>query len=205
MQHKEFTGSQFEGYPVLGSTDFISKLIEQYDVQEVIIADPNIEQVMAMHIMNQCGRLGARFHRATEYHTIVTARIINEVAGIEPTVQPSPLASFRNKTIKRTLDIIISVLGLVVSFPARTLRTSQGLQRWNLWKQVLTGNMSVIGIYPDSKPRASAKQGILGLVQVSNPKVLSPQAIEHLNDFYVERYSISLDIEILLKTSDKEK
>lgn len=199
VQHGHFGGQSFDGYPILGSTDFISKLVEQYDIHEVIIADADVDQVLAMHIMHQCGRLGARFHMATEYDTIVTARIINDVAGIEPTVVSTPLAKFRNKTVKRIFDIIVGALGLVVSFPARTLQNTQAVNSWDTWKKVLKGTMSVVGTYPDGKQRASTKLGVFGLVHLSNPKVLSPQAIEHLNNFYVERYSISLDIEILLK------
>jgi lipopolysaccharide/colanic/teichoic acid biosynthesis glycosyltransferase len=64
---------------------------------------------------------------------------------------------------------------------------------------VVSGTYSVVGLYPDGKQRIAGKIGITGLAHISRSQGLSEHAIEQLNDYYVDRFTLALDFEILLK------
>jgi GT2 family glycosyltransferase len=187
------------GVPIIGSVEYLSKIVSSNTIDEVVTTDRDVPQERVMAMMQACAASRARFHIATDYDEIVTARIIHDVAGIEPTVSVSPLASFRIRWLKRVVDMLWSVIvvpcyacGVVLGVPnARARRTA--------WMEVLMGTRSIVGIYPDGKRRSAGKSGITGLVQISGPDTLSSQAIVRLNDFYVDRYSLSLDVEIIIK------
>lgn len=199
--HGAYAGDTFVGYPVLGTTDYLAKLVAMHGITEVIMTDRNVGQAEIMRLMAACSADRVRFHMAADYDEIVTARIINEVAGIEPTVKVSPLTTFRNRTVKRAVDIIAAIFVLLLHLPGLILGLASTRTRKNVsqWSMVLRGTYSVVGLYADGIQRNVGKEGITGLVHISTPAALSPSAIEQLNDFYVEQYSIALDIEILLK------
>jgi len=187
------------GYQVLGSVDQIDSLIRSLEIDEVIVTSSKFDQASVMNIMHRSAGSGARFHMAAEYDDIVTARIINDVTGIEPTVIVSPLVLFRNRVVKRSMDIAVALFSLFLLVPRLILGVEYARKRAQAWASVFWGHCSAVGIYPDAKKRQAGKEGITGLVHISRPDVLSEQAKEQLNDFYVERYSIAMDVEILLK------
>jgi len=150
-----------------------------------------------MQLMMASSSYRARFHIAQDYDDVVTARIINDVAGLEPTVTVAPLLRFRNRMVKRLVDFSVALAVLTLSAVALILpRVRQALQPW--W-EVLAGRMSIVGLWSDGKQRTSGKMGLTGLVHVSRPQVLSASAIEQLNDYYVDAYTLALDVEIILK------
>lgn len=199
VAHGSYAGDTYGGYPVLGTTDYLDKLVARFGVTEVIVTDPSLQHGEAMQYMVLCAKLHARFHLASAYDDIVTARIINDVAGIEPTVSLPPLVRFRNRTIKRTIDITVAIFVLIGLLPLLILRPSTRTGQGRRWTSVLRGRSSLVGLYPDTVRRTVGKPGITGLVHISTPAALSEAAIAHLNDFYVDRYSVALDVEILLK------
>lgn len=193
------TGVTVAGYPVLGTTDWIESIIADHAVSEVIVTDPTMGQDEAMRLMMSCAKHRARFHMATVYEDIVTARIINDVAGVEPTVRMSPLVQFRNRLLKRSMDLGVALFVLMLLGPALILSSSLRRGMGRRWFDVLRGAVSLVGLYPDGTQRAAGRPGLTGLVHISQPMALSPQAIVHLNDYYVDNYSLALDVEILLK------
>ncbi|RPI67227.1 MAG: glycosyltransferase, partial [Ignavibacteriae bacterium] len=172
--------SEVDQIPVLGSSDFLEKIVTSTKADEVIIADKQVTQAQAMQHMMQNARHGVRFHLASEYDDIVTARIINDVAGVEPTVAIPRLYRFRNRVAKRLLDIVVASIvvplaAISVVLPKTSVRT-----RLSKWVDVLAGKRSLVGTYPDV--------GMTGLAHISHPETLSPHAIAQLNAFYVEQY-----------------
>lgn len=189
----------FSGIRVVGTTEYLDKIAREYAVHEIIVADPLINKSQAMELMARCSDSKARFHIASEYDDIVIARVINEVSGIEPTVQLPPILRFRNRTMKRLIDVAAAIC--VVPFIAFSLFLGKSKRKsdWHAWMSVFRGEKSLIGLYPDTRRRSFSKQGITSLVHISQPRALSEQALENLNDYYVDHYSLSLDVEILLK------
>ncbi len=194
-----YTDATFAGIPVLGTVTMLDKIVADVAADEVILADATMGQADAMMLMQRCAPSRARFHMAADYGDIVTARIINDVSGIEPTVAKAPLLAFRNRVMKRAADVMMALAVM----PFLLLRLSLGRpgarNRWTAWTSVLRGAGSVVGLFPDNKRRTAGKPGITSLVHLSGPDQLDRHAVEQLNDYYVDHYSLSLDVDILLK------
>ncbi len=86
---------------------------------------------------------------------------------------------------------------MTIALPAVYLLS--GANSFKMLWLVLKGKMSIVGLYPDENLPAGGKIGITGLAAISSPKGLLPAAIRNLNQYYVEHYSFTLDIDILLK------
>ncbi|NQW29288.1 MAG: glycosyltransferase [Ignavibacteria bacterium] len=189
----------FSGIPVLGTTEYLARILSSAQADEVVLTDQNVGHNKAMELMMQCASLHVRFHLASDYDDVVTARIINDVADVEPTVATSPLVFFRNRVVKRSIDLLVAIFVLPFKAIAVFLSRDEREVGIRVWIEVARGERSLIGLYPDNRSRTTGKPGITGLAHISNPSALSQQAIAQLNDFYVDRYSLALDIEILLK------
>lgn len=192
-----FTTETFAGHRIVGDATYLARILDATGAQEVILTDPTVTKEHIMELMIACSGYRARFHLATEYEEVVTARIINDVAGIEPTVSLPPLVRFRNRVAKRALDIVLSVLVLSLSLPGLILPRVR--RAFVAWYEVLRGRKSVVGLYPDGKTRSTGQIGLTGLAHISSPGGLSQAAVSHLNDYYIESYTLALDIEIILK------
>lgn len=192
-----FSDRLYVGMTVLGDTSYLGRILDATGAHEVILTDSTIPRDRVMQLMMASSSYRARFHIAQDYDDVVTARIINDVAGLEPTVTVAPLLRFRNRMVKRLVDFSVALAVLTLSAVALILpRVRQALQPW--W-EVLAGRMSIVGLWSDGKQRTSGKMGLTGLVHVSRPQVLSASAIEQLNDYYVDAYTLALDVEIILK------
>ena len=187
------------GVPVVGSTDWLERIIIEMAASEVIVADPSIGHDESMRFMMACAPTRSRFHIATAYDDIVTARIINDVAGVEPTIHVSPLLRFRNRVVKRTTDIVVAMSVLLMTAPAVLLSSTFRRKHGRRWFDVLRGKLSLVGVFPDGKIRTTGRPGLTGLVHIAQPATLSTVAITALNDYYVDKYSLALDVEIMLK------
>lgn len=194
-----YSQTHFNGLPVLGTVAMLDTIIKDVRADEVILADASVAQADAMVLMQRCAPTRARFHMAAQYGDVVTARIINDVAGVEPTVAQAPLLLFRNATVKRFFDVVVAVVALPFALMRLSLARPYAGDRLRRWVAVLRGSMSVVGLYPDGKQRMSGKPGITSLVHLTGSGTLDEHAIARLNDYYVEHYSLALDADILLK------
>ena len=192
-----FSERAFAGYTVLGDSSYLSRILDVSGAQEVILTDQEMPREKAMELMIACSAYRARFHLAHDYDDIITARIINDVAGEEPTVSVPPLLRFRNRVTKRIMDVVVAVVVLTLGMPVLILQRNSG--RRQAWWNVLRGTYSIVGLLTDGVERTSGKPGITGLAQVSRKSNLSAPTIQQLNDYYVQDYSLALDVEIILK------
>jgi GT2 family glycosyltransferase len=189
--------AKFCDVPVLGHVDYLPKVVEERMIEEVIVTDTSLSRRRIMELLSELAPLGVRFHVGQDYEDVVVARIINDVAGIEPSVGQYRLADPRNRFLKRLLDIGVSSLLLTVLLPV-TVFFGRTLLR-NLWK-VLRGQYSLVGLYAvDDRPPEIGKIGLIGLAQIAGPHRLPRQAIVELNEYYSRNYSIALDFDILIK------
>ncbi len=186
--------------PVLGNIEYLPQLIEEYKIREVIITDDTLSKTDLIKIMAQTSNPSVRFHVAQEYDDLLASELTNEIAGIEPTMPETKITNLRIAFIKRTLDIVISIFLLTLGLPLIYLFVNyKAALIKKLWK-VLTGKYSFIGLFPiePGEPEIG-KLGIIGLAHISNPGMLSKQAIKNLNDYYLQHYSLVLDTDIFLK------
>lgn len=192
--------STFAGCPVIGTTDYLDGIIKDTHAEEIIIADASFDQGTMIEVMKRMGDRRLRFHFAEAYDDIVMARVVHNVAGVEPTVHVSPLLRFRNRCVKRGIDVLFSILMVLILAIPVCLWRSRYRSSFASWLNVLRGDASIVGLYPDGVRRMAGKPGITSLVDVgSDAMEVSAGAAVHVNDYYVEHYSLALDIEILLK------
>jgi len=110
------TGAVLDGVPVLGRPDDVGTLLDTMDFDEVVMADPNVDQ---RHLDSVAG---ACLERGVTYHTLVRmpGRVATEhnpealgnglyLISME-SARPSPLALF----VKRVIDIVGACGGLAV-------------------------------------------------------------------------------------------
>jgi GT2 family glycosyltransferase len=187
----------FAGLKILGNVDYLPKLIEDFKIHEVVIADTALSQNAIMRIIMSVALPSVRFHIAQEYGDVVAARIISEVSGTSSGIQKYPITRFRYRLLKRAFDIAAGIFFLTIALPIVFLLFKNSPFK-KIWR-VLKGELSIVGLYPDAAMPAGGKPGLTGLAHISAPKRLSESAIRNLNQYYVEHYSFTLDMDILLK------
>ena len=106
------------GLRSLGSLEELPEILAAQRVQEVIIADPDFPQEHAVELVDQCHRRGVTVHVAPS-----TMEILIDRAEFVPG-QTVPLFTLRppvfegiDYALKRTFDLVLSVVGLVVISP----------------------------------------------------------------------------------------
>lgn len=108
----------FFGFPVLGSLANLPDLIKKFEVQEVIITDERIPGEKLFEAMMQVGRGQKVEFRFAPALFILPQKTSIEQVGILPMVRLfcEPLSD-AERFIKRSSDILISLLGLFLSLP----------------------------------------------------------------------------------------
>lgn len=192
-----FSSETFAGLRIVGDATYLARILDATGAQEVILTDASVSRQQIMELMIACSGYRARFHLATDYDDVITARIINDVAGVEPTVALPPLLRFRNRVVKRLFDITVSFAVLTLCLPGIVLPRVRHVL--SPWYDVFRGRRSVVGLYPDGRAHTTGRLGLTGLAHISSPERLSATAIAQLNDYYIESYTLALDFEIILK------
>ncbi len=191
---------EFQGLPVIGHISYLSKLIEEYRLQEIIITDDLMKRSEMLELMANSSQLSVRFHLAMDYEDIIASRIINEIAGIESAFPPRNSASLRYRIFKRLFDLMASFLLLIAGLPFICLFSKNIRQTLSDVFRVFRGERSVVGIYPgDPRLSGMAKIGLTGLAHISKPERLSAEVIRELNEYYIRHCTVALDVDILFK------
>jgi GT2 family glycosyltransferase len=192
--------NEFQGLPVIGNISYLSKLTEQYRLQEIIITDDSMRRTEMMELITNASALSPRFHVAVDYEDIVVSRIINEVAGIELKLPRYNIMRLRYRIFKRALDLLSSIFLLTLGIPFVYILAEDFRKVFPQIWGVFVGRYSTIGLYTvDDSPPHMGKIGLTGLAHISKPARLSPQVIRELNEYYLRYYTLSLDFDILIK------
>ncbi len=196
----QYDNGIYEGIPILGEVDYVKKIIEDNALNEIIVTDNAIDKTTIMQLAIQLSVMNIRLHAADDYDDIITARIVNSVSGMEPTVPVFKASLLRNRVLKRLFDLVFSIFLLTLGSPIVFLfAINKKSALHKLW-DVVRGKKSLVGIYSTkSNDPPFIRIGIAGLAHLSRPQLLSNHALENLNDYYIRNYSLSLDLEILLR------
>lgn len=110
---------------VLGELDELPQVLEQHDIDQVILARPGATMAELFDLMNRCAPSTLNRPRNIQFQIVpdlvemATAKFhITELDGI-PMLQIAdvPLRKRHNRIMKRTMDIVLSVIGLIVVSP----------------------------------------------------------------------------------------
>ncbi|MBK9249480.1 MAG: hypothetical protein IPM69_15530 [Ignavibacteria bacterium] len=188
---------RFKDIPIIGNYEYLLKLIADYQLSEIIISDVNISKaMMPVGLLS----LDVKLHTVENYEDLIVSRLVEEVTGTKPSIPQIRLSTFRNRVIKRVLDIFGSVFLLTVGLPlVFLLAQKKKTAIIGLWN-VFLGRKSLVGLHPiDSGISMYGKIGLLSLAGLNSVPKLSVEAIQELNNYYAEKFTFSLDLDICLK------
>ena len=186
--------------PVIGDIDYLPKIIDDYRLHEIIITDTAYSPNDIIRLRRDIFKPDVRFHIAREYEEVLASRIINDLLGIEPTLPRLNITILRYRIFKRLADIFISFFALTIGMLVIFLLARQRKEKIKKLFFVLTGKLSLVGYYENSGEKPDfGKPGLISLALISKPERLSAEAIRRLNNYYLQNYSLSLDVDIFLK------
>jgi exopolysaccharide biosynthesis polyprenyl glycosylphosphotransferase len=102
----------------LGSTQDVKQIIEEYDIEEVIIALDMAEHESISNIINTLGECNVRIKAVPDIHDIVTGKVkVTTIFGT-PLIQIShALLPIWQENLKRSIDVLISCLAMILLSP----------------------------------------------------------------------------------------
>ncbi len=206
--------SERNGLPVLGTIEMLPRIIREQRISRVIFpanAFPYTDMLLAMQrVSGDVETPEVTFSVIPQASDVILSKAKIEVissASNERSVAVTALEfniqKITHRIAKRTFDIVLSLLYLpfvaLCSVFFRQLREAV-----RTWLQILRGSMSVVGIHPtDSRVDQLAKPGRYSLADITRPirsTALTNSDIEQINLYYARNHTISMDIEILLRS-----
>lgn len=189
---------RFSSLPVIGNYEYINKLIADFQLTEIILTDRSAGRTI--HLSAGLMSPNVKVHTAENYEELVVSRLVGEVTGTKPALPQVRLLTFRNRVLKRGIDILGSVFLLTVGLPLVFLLAQKKKSTFIGLQSVFLGRKSLVGMYPaESNQSHYGKIGLISLAGLHDAPALSAAAIEELNRYYAEKYSFSLDLDICLK------
>lgn len=116
---KDFTAREFEGVPVVGTLETLPDVIRDANASEVIITDTNVSGDLLFDVMMTCGRRrGVEFRIAPSLFNCLPRKTEIDQIGALPviTLFREPLSDV-SRFVKRTSDILIALIAIVLLFP----------------------------------------------------------------------------------------
>ncbi len=111
-------GKKVSGIPVLGGEDNLMSIVDQYDIDDVFFALPNIDHHRILNIVSSCSNGGVSFHIVTDIFDVISDGTIVEMIGDFPVVNlKGDRPTFAYDAVKRIMDIFISIFGIVFTAP----------------------------------------------------------------------------------------
>lgn len=108
-----------EGATVIGTIKDLEGLLEQHKIDEVFITLDLKEYSKLKDVIRICEKCGVRTQIVPGYYKYIPARpYVEELEGLPViNIRYVPLDNILNKTIKRTFDIIMSLMALILVSP----------------------------------------------------------------------------------------
>lgn len=118
-QVSETQTDAYEGVPVVGQLQDLPEAIRDSGANEVIIADPQVNGDALFEVMMRCGRRrGVEFRIAPSLFNCLPRKTEIDQIGVLPMIRlfREPLSSGA-RILKRTSDLVISILSVTLLFP----------------------------------------------------------------------------------------
>lgn len=132
------------GIPVIGSLEDIEKVFQDYDIDEVAVADADLSHEKILRIAKACERGFVEFNLVPGQFEVFTRCLGLKMIGTQPVlgVAELPQNHVLSRTVKRVVDIVGSVVGLMITLPMVPII---GFLIWRespgpiIYKQIRTG------------------------------------------------------------------
>lgn len=191
----------------LGHFDYLPKVVNDYKINELILIDQENKRDLLKNIKYKQIDFKDKIHFVNNFEDLIYSRIINEITN-NISLNLKDFLPVRYKFYKRFFDISLSLLLIIIFSPIFLLNSSKYKGKFKELINVLKGLKSIVGVEEidinsnKSLYDSNFKKGLITLTKVfyfEDNNNLSKELNKKLDLFYIKNYSISLDIEILIK------
>jgi exopolysaccharide biosynthesis polyprenyl glycosylphosphotransferase len=114
-----FSDDKNTGGKCLGTINDLPRLLEEYDIDEVILTEIDLPRAVTMHVVLECEKRMIEFRLVADLLGMVTSRVdMRTIDGVPLLgLKESPLSEGYNRFIKRSMDLLFSLTGLILLFP----------------------------------------------------------------------------------------
>ena len=107
------------GVPRIGRLDELGSLVHKHSIDIVVLSEPRGRQEDVVELINICARLMVKMKVGASFFQILIAGLRLETISSVPIlgIADLPLDHIGNRMVKRTIDIVGAVVGLVGSIP----------------------------------------------------------------------------------------
>jgi len=105
--------------PVVGRIENLSKTLDMYDIDEVIVTEADIPRVDLIKIILECEKNMVEVRIVADLLGMVTSQVdMRTIDGVPLLgLKESPLAEWINRAIKRAMDIVFSLFAILALSP----------------------------------------------------------------------------------------
>ncbi len=106
------------GFPVLGTTRHLKRILREHPVDQVFLAVPKMPQNEMMNLIVQCEDLGVQFKIVTNLFEVITSQVRIDVIDEVPVIHlRNTELPFVQAVLKRALDIVVASTLLLLFAP----------------------------------------------------------------------------------------
>ena len=216
--------------PFLGAVSDLRDIVYKYKIHEIIFSTDSFSNQEILDLMDETKDLQLTYRMVPRNQEVLLGKASVEDVGDYSFVNIEYTLYHRlHKFTKRVFDIILSVLLLVILSPIAIIAVlTKKIEKTEFWGEkgnrftvlvlkgsmnikqkylylysILKGDMSFVGSLlistNKSNPNLICKPGLTGLAKMRNSK-FNQSDRNVLDHYYVQNQSLTLDIEIILKT-----
>ncbi len=211
---------------VLGSVAQLQELVKAYGIDQVFFSLGTIAYKEMLHQISRLQDSDVVFKLIPESREYILGKSNVEYLETIPLVKVEfEYSKLSNKTAKRILDLVISIPLFVLMLPIAIFLMafpkkgkikvrdfkfykpsfgSKWLNRTRALYYIIIGKMSLVGVELSTDKKMlvdkNYKPGITGLVQINKYKIEDEDSRENFELYYLQNYSIWMDIDILAKS-----
>lgn len=215
--NRQRLGEKISGIGIIGSVDNIGRVIRELKVTDVIFSADVLSYGDILTVIGRSRERSVNFRLVPNNLEVIIGKThIDQLDDIPLVEIDYNIDKPVNRIIKRGFDLLLSIFLLISIYPFVYLRKLQSAKKLSVFAAailrvplVLRGVYSFVG-HPiadeirnspaDTKEFYLGKAGLTGMVQINAHHPLTREEIERYNLYYAKNQSLTLDIEILLKS-----
>lgn len=116
---KPLSNKYIMGNPILGSLKDFPKILSEKKIDEVILSQPELSREKIAEIILDCEKEMVGFRWVADFLGVITSQVkLENFAGVTLLgLAGTPLDEAWNRFLKRTMDVVLSVIGLILLSP----------------------------------------------------------------------------------------
>lgn len=109
--------------PVLGTLEQFPQIVADHNIEEVLLTRPDLPRQDVLALILECEKVMVPFRLVADLLSMATTHVdIQDLDGIPVlSLKESPLHQVSNRVLKRTIDLVLATIGLVVLSPLMAL------------------------------------------------------------------------------------